>query len=256
VGRVNQVQGKRPKGVPVNRVLAMYAGELNRMKRYGITAASLFVAAIWIMIIQFSDVSDIRFVFPLTLFMDATLMSLLLAGVTMIFENQENTFRSMMVLPITRDDYLFGKSMAIVTSSLTTLGLLLVYGIGFKNLEVSILGVTGAVILVAFAFAQVGIVMTYYSEDFTDLLMNMFKVVIVFVLPTILEMVDILNVSWVKAIQYFNPTKNALVLLQASVIPTDRKDLVIAVAFLMAMAAGLYALSRKLLVQYAAKGGA
>ena len=51
----------------------------------------------------------------------------------------------------------------------------------------SILGVTGAVVLVAFAFAQVGIVMTYYSEDFTDLLMNMFKFMIVLVVPTILE---------------------------------------------------------------------
>jgi fluoroquinolone transport system permease protein len=256
VSKVDQVPGQTPKTAPANRLAVMYTGEINRMKRYGITGASLFVAAIWIMIIQFADVSDMSFVFPFTLFMDATLMSLLLAGVTMIFEKQENTFKSMMVLPITGDDYLFGKSLAIVTSSLTTLVLLLAYGIGFKGLEVSILGVTGAVVLVAFAFAQVGIVMTYYSEDFTDLLMNMFKFMIVLVVPTILEKVNILNVGWVKTLQYFNPTKNALVLLQASVVSVEKKDLAIAVIFIMLMAAGLYAISRKLLVKYAAKGGA
>ena len=98
--------------------------------------------------------------------------------------------------------------------------------------------------------------MTYYSEDFTDLLMNMFKFMIVLVVPTILEMVNILNVGWVKTVQYFNPTKNALVLLQASVVPIEKKDLAIAVVFIMLMAAGLYAISRKLLVKYAAKGGA
>ncbi len=239
-----------------NRMFVMYTGEIKRMKRYGITGASLFVAAIWIMILQFSDVSDISFTFPLTLFMDATLMSLLLAGVTMIFERQENTFRSMMVLPITGDDYLLSKSMAIVTSSLTTLVLLLAYGIGFKSLEVSIIGITGVVILVAFAFAQVGIVMTYYSEDFTDLLMNMLKFTIVLAIPTILEMVNILDVSWVKTVQYLNPTKNALVVLQASVIPIDKKDLTIAVIYLTAMSVGLYVVSRKLLDSYAAKGGA
>lgn len=260
-GEARQAPGNgAPKGgpdrTPLSRTFVMYAGEMQRLLRYGISGASLFVAAIWILILQFSDISDISLVFPMTLFMDATLMSLLLAGVTMIFEAQENTFRSMMVLPITGDDYLLGKSMAIVTSGLTTLAILLVYGIGFKSLEVSIPGIAGAVILVAFAFAQAGIVLTYYSEDFTGLLLNMFKFIIVFITPTILEMVNILDVSWVKTVQYLNPTKNALVVLQAPVVPIDNKDLVIAIAYLIAMAAGLYAVSRKLLAKYAEKGGA
>lgn len=225
------------------------------MRRYGITAASLVTALIWILVLHYTDLVDINTVFPLTLFIDATLMSLLLAGVTMVFENQENTFRSIMVLPITGDDYLFAKSMAIVTSSLATLALLLIYGIAFKDLTINIPGITAGVALVAFAFAQVGVLLTYYSEEFTDLLLNMFKIIIVLIVPTILELVNILNVSWVKTVQYFNPTKNALVLLQASVIAADRKDLVIAVVYLVAMSVGLYAVSRKLLVKYAARGG-
>lgn len=225
------------------------------MRRYGITAASLVTALIWILVLHYTDLVDINTVFPLTLFIDATLMSLLLAGVTMVFEDQENTFRSIMVLPITGDDYLFAKSMAIVTSSLATLALLLIYGIAFKDLTINIPGIAAGVALVAFAFAQVGVLLTYYSEEFTDLLLNMFKIIIVLIVPTILELVNILNVSWVKTVQYFNPTKNALVLLQASVIATDRKDLVIAAVYLVAMSVGLYAASRKLLVKYAARGG-
>ncbi len=250
----NNSAGANSKRSP-NRLLVMYAGEIQRMRRYGIAAASLVTALVWILVLHYTDMVDMSTVFPLTLFMDATLMSLLLAGVTMVFENQENTFRSMMVLPITGDDYLLGKSMAIVTSSLTTLVLLLIYGMAFKNLTVNIPGIVAAVTLVAFAFAQVGVLLTYYSEEFTDLLLNMFKLIIVFLVPTILELVNILNVSWVKTVQYFNPTKNALIVLQASVVAIDRKDLLIAVAYLVVMSVGLYAVSRRLLVKYAARGG-
>lgn len=248
--------GKSASGESRNRLLVMYSGEIQRMQRYGVSGASLLTAIVWILVLHYTNVAGISTVFPLTLFVDATLMSLLLAGVTMFFENQENTFRSMMVLPITGDDYLLAKSMAIVTSSLATLALLLVYGMAFKDLEINIPGIAGGVFLVAFAFAQVGILLTYYSEEFTDLLLSMFKFVVVFAVPTILELVKILDIGWVKTLQYLNPTKNAMILLQASVMATDTKDLFIAVAYLIAMSVGLYAVSRRLLVKYAAKGGA
>lgn len=239
----------------MNRLMLLYTHELVRMRKYGITVASLAVTIIWVLIIEFSNVTRIAAFLPLILFIDATLMSLLLAGVTMIFEQQENALRSMLVLPITKGEYLVSKSLAVTTSSLLTLALLLIYGLVFKDLHVHIPGLVAAVALIAFTFSQVGMVMTYASRDFTDLLMGMFKFTIVFALPTILEFFQFIKGDWVKNLQYLNPTKNALVLLQAPLIQVTSKDLIIAIAYLALLAIVLFAMSHKLFDGYAAKEG-
>lgn len=240
----------------MNKIGVLYRGEILRMWKYGITGASLITALIWIAILRFSAPGSMTALFPLLIFVDSSVMSLLLIGVTIIFENQENSFKSLMVSPISKDQYLVSKALAVVTSSVATLVLLLLYGLLAENLEINILAIFGAVILVAFTFAQVGTIMTYYAKDFTDLLMGMFKFTIVFTLPTLLEGLDVLKGDWVKTVQYLNPTKSALVLLSAATEPVDAKDLVISLVYLLALSGGLYALSRKLFERYVAKGGA
>lgn len=239
----------------MNKIGVLYRGEILRMWKYGITGASLITALIWIAILRFSAPGSMTALFPLLIFVDSSVMSLLLIGVTIIFENQENSFKSLMVSPISKDQYLVSKALAVVTSSVATLVLLLLYGLLAENLEINILAIFGAVILVAFTFAQVGTIMTYYAKDFTDLLMGMFKFTIVFTLPTLLEGLDVLKGDWVKTVQYLNPTKSALVLLSAATEPVDAKDLVISLVYLLALSGGLYALSRKLFERYVAKGG-
>jgi fluoroquinolone transport system permease protein len=240
----------------LNKIGVLYRGETLRMWKYGITGASLITALIWIAILRFSAPGSMTALFPLLIFVDSSVMSLLLIGVTIIFENQENSFKSLMVSPISKDQYLVSKALAAVTSSVTTLVLLLLYGLVAGNLDINIPAIFGAVILVAFTFGQVGVIMTYYAKDFTDLLMGMFKFTIVFTLPTLLEGLDVLKGDWVKTVQYLNPTKSALVLLSAATEPVDAKDLVISSVYLLALSGGLYALSRKLFERYVAKGGA
>ncbi len=239
----------------MHRLAALYSGELTRMRKYGITGAGIVTAVLWVLILHFGSFASIDALFPLVLFMDATVMSLLLSGVTMIFERQENAIKSIFVLPINKDDYLVSKSLAVATSSLFTLLLLFIYGTVVKGLEVNILGLSASVLLISFSFSQLGAVMTYFSKDFTDLLMGMFKFTIVFALPTILELIGMLKADWIRYVQYFNPTKNAMVLLQASATPVETVDLVIATLYMLVAGAALYAVSRKLLDQYVAKGG-
>ncbi|HHW26385.1 MAG TPA: ABC transporter permease [Firmicutes bacterium] len=240
----------------MNKIGVLYRGEILRMWKYGVSGASLVTALIWIAVLRFSAPGSMTALFPLLIFVDSTVMTLLLVGVTIIFENQENSFKSLMVSPISKDEYLVSKSLAVVTSSVITLALLLAYGLLVADLEINIPAIFGAVILVAFTFAQVGTIMTYYSKDFTDLLMGVFKFTIVFTLPTLLEGFKVLKGDWVKTVQYFNPTKSALVLLAAATEPVDAKDLAISLIYLLALSGGLHALSRRLLERYVAKGGA
>lgn len=237
------------------RLVWLFTGETTRMRKYGISAASLATAVLWILLMEFGRLKDIGFVLPLILFVDSTIMSLLLAGVTMVFEAQENTLGSMLVTPISKDEYLIAKSLAVTSCSLSVLICLLIYGMVFKGLSISIPGVVGAVILIAFAFSQVGMIITYYAKDFTDLLMGMFKLVLIFSLPTILESFQIISGPRVRNIQYLNPTKNALVLLQATVMNVGRRDLAIAIGYLLILTVVLYYVSRQLFDEYAAQKG-
>lgn len=237
------------------RLAVLYTGELIRMRKYGITGASLAAALLWILILELGGFGGLAAIFPFVLFIDVTLMSLLLAGVTMIFETQENALRSLLVTPVGRDEYLLAKSAAVMTSSLTTLGLLLIYGVGIRDLTVHLPGIVGAVMLGAFVFAQVGMVMTYFSRDFTDLLMGMFVFTLVFALPTLFEYVGIIQVEWVRLLQYLNPTKSVLVLIQAAIVPIAAADTAIAFGYLVILGGALYAVSRQLFAGYAAREG-
>lgn len=240
----------------MTKLWLLYAGELARLWKYGIAAASLVVALIWVGVLHYVAPAAVRAILPLVLFVDATLMAILYAGVTLVYESQEHTLKSMLVMPISRWEYLFSKSLATVTTSLTTLALVLTYVSLVKGLNVGILGLLGAVALLSFTFAQLGIVMTYRARDFTDLLMSMFVFSFAFAIPTMLEFAGILQGRWVELVQYLNPTKNALVLLQAPVAPVPGRDLAIALAYILALGASLHLLTLRWFDRYAMRGDA
>jgi ABC-type multidrug transport system permease subunit len=174
----------------------------------------------------------------------------------MTFESQESTLRSIQVTPVSSSEYLLAKTLGTVTSSLVTLVLLLIYGLLFKSLDINVLGISAAVVLVSFVFGQLGILMTYSAKDFTDLLMAMFKFMLVFIIPTVIELTGLLEAKWLTAWQYINPIQHTLVLLQAASITVDRSKLWSAICYLVILGGLLYAVIRKQFPVYAAKGGA
>lgn len=242
----------------MTRLLQLYRGEVMRMRRYGISLAGLAAAVVWVLMIQFSGAAEsdgINALFPILLVADATLMSILLAGVTLTFEKQENTLKSMLITPIDSSDYLLAKTLAVVTSSLTSLVLLLLYAILFKGLEINLPGIFAAVMLVSFTFAQLGLLLTYHSKDFTDLLQTIMKLMLLLAVPTVLELTQFVQGTWLTIIQYINPAKHAMVLLQAASLPVERGELGLALAYLVAFGGLLYMVIRRQFSAYAAKGG-
>ncbi len=237
----------------MNRLLILYSGEITRMKKYGITIASLGVALLWIIILHFIEITDISAIFPLLIFTDTTLMSIILIGASMLFEKQENIVKSISVLPIEKGEYILAKTLGTMTSSITTLLLLLLYGILVKGMEINILGIFGAVLLCSFVFAQLGVILTYNSKDFTTLLMGMFKFSIIFAIPTILEYIKVFSGDLIRYIQYINPTKNALVLLLSSTGQVERIDFWIAFTYLVVLGVLLYFAVRKGFENFAMK---
>ncbi|MDP2858350.1 MAG: ABC transporter permease [Bacillota bacterium] len=237
----------------MRELLALYSGEVMRMRRYGIAGASMVVVVLWVLVLHYAGAGSIDMVFPLVLFADATFMSFLLIGVIMIFEKQEGATKSMLVLPIGKGGYLGAKVLATITSSVVTLVLLLIYGLAFRDLSINIPGIFAAVVLSAFAFCQVGLVITYRVRDFTQLLMSMFAFTMVFAVPTLLEFLHILQGEWITRVQYLNPTKSALNVLMAPAGHVAAADLWISAAYLTVLGIGLAWVAWRRFDAYAAK---
>jgi len=237
----------------MNKFVTLLKGDAIRMKKYGITYASLFTTALFIIMIQLINMDSIDKYFPLFIFIDATMMSFLLIGVSMIFEKQENTIKSMLVTSISKHDYLLSKIITTVSASILTLILLGVYGIVFKDLSINYIGIFGAVALISFVFSCFGILVTYLSKDFTNLLMWIFAYSMVGIIPTLLQAFNIINADWFKYIQYINPTQSALNVLNATVMTIDKTDFTISLSYLIILAVVLYVSAAKEFDKYSQK---
>ncbi|SHJ98333.1 ABC-2 family transporter protein [Anaerobranca californiensis DSM 14826] len=85
-------------------------GEIKRMQKYHIIGASILVALIWVAVLHFTGIENVDTIFPLLLFIDGTLMSMLMVGVTMFFEKGEGTLKTLLITPISKYEYILSKA--------------------------------------------------------------------------------------------------------------------------------------------------
>ncbi|MDW7738515.1 MAG: ABC transporter permease [Bacillota bacterium] len=239
----------------MHNLLLLLVGEYKRMLEYKIAAASIVVALIWIGVLYLTEITDITFIFPLLLFIDTTSMAILMVGVTIFFEKQEGSLRAILVAPINKTDYLLTKIISTITASIFTLIILYLYSLLFKEMNLSIFGLLGAVIITALFHALVGIILSYYSKDFTGLLMNMFKYMLIFMLPALLDQVNIIQHELLNKILYLSPTKAAMVLLYAPTGSASSGELIYSLGYLVFGSVILFIFVIKLFDSFAAREG-
>jgi fluoroquinolone transport system permease protein len=237
----------------MNSFLALFSGELQRMKKYNILSASLFIALLWIGVLHFTGIEDVSTIFPLLIFLDATSMAILIVGVSMFFEKQEGALKSLLVSPITKGEYLLAKTFANIASNIFTLGNLYLYARIFKEIDLSIAGLVGAVVLIAFFHSMLGVILTYYSKDFTELLMGMMKYAFIFMIPVLLVQVGLITNEAVKTLLYLVPTKAAMTLLNASKGGVALWEVLLSTAYLLIASFGIYVVVLKKFNQFAIK---
>jgi fluoroquinolone transport system permease protein len=194
----------------MNNILVLLNGDLQRIKKYNILAASFFVALIWIGVLHLSEVRDVTALFPVFIFFDATSVSMLLIGVTIFFEKQEGTLKTLLVSPISKAEYILAKTVASIVINMVTLVVIYLYAAIFKEININITGLLLAVILVVFSHSLLGLLLTYYSKDFTELLMGMMKYSIVFMMPVLLQFGGLIRNEMLNRLIYAIPTKPAL----------------------------------------------
>lgn len=218
----------------------LFSGELQRMKRYNILGASLIVSLIWIGILYFTDIENVSGMIPLLLFIDVTSMPMLLIGVTMFYERQEEVIKTLLVSPIDKTQYILAKTFANITSSIITVVLIYTYSKIFKEINLNFLGLIGSVFLIAFFHSLIGFILTYNTKDFTEMLMGMMKYVFIFSIPVLLESVGLITNQTIKKILYIIPTKSSFVLLDSTGGGVEYSEMWISIIYLVIVSIALF----------------
>ncbi|CCQ93807.1 ABC-type transport system, permease component [[Clostridium] ultunense Esp] len=224
----------------MNSFITLFSGELNRMRKYNILAAGIFVALLWVGVLFFTDIEDITSMVPLIVFIDATSMSMVLIGATMFYEKQEGTIKTLLVSPIGKSEYILAKIFANISSNVLTLVLIYVYAKLFKEINLNFFGLLGASILIAFFHSLIGFIMTYNTKDFTEMLMGMMKYTFIFTIPVLLEQIGFIKNETIDKILYIIPTKSSSILLQATGGGMDNWKTWFAIIYLILATLGLF----------------
>lgn len=216
----------------MNRFITLIKGELLRLKRYNLFAASVFVSIMWVGILHFIDIEDVTKIIPQLVFIDVTTMAMLLVGVTFIYERDEATIRSILVSPISKSEYILAKMIANIIPSILSLTIMYIYSKVFKIVDINYLILLGAVILVAFFHSLVGFLLTYYSKDFTDLVMAIMKSFLIFLLPVLLDEFNIVTNEIFRKLVYILPTKSALMILMGTTGTIQSWEIVVSIIYM------------------------
>ncbi len=237
----------------MNNYAILYLGELQRLKKYNILSASLFVAALWIGVIYFSEIQDLTTIFPLVVFIDATSMAILLIGATMFFEREEGALKTLFISPINRSEYIWAKISAGISSNLLTLFIIYGYARFFRELDLSFLGLVGAVILISGFHSLVGFLLSFRSKTFTHLLMSMFVYFLALALPVVLDLLGLIESEIIKNLLYLLPTKAAQLLLIGTAGMGETWEIFFSAGYLLVLGGILYVFVVKNFSDFAAR---
>jgi fluoroquinolone transport system permease protein len=223
----------------VGNVALLLAGELQRMARYHVLGAGFVVAIIWLVVLHFTEVIGVATMLPMLLFFDAVTMSIILIGVTLFFEKQEGTLRSLQVSPINRTEQVLAKTGGNIVNTLVTLVVLYLYAWIFKETPLSFIALFLAVLLVSAFHSLVGFLLTYRARGFTELLMGGLAYFFIFMMPVVFERIGLIQNSFVKGVLYLAPTKAAFILLNASGGGLETWEILFSIFYLLSASAVL-----------------
>ena len=161
----------------------------------------------------------------MVLFLDATMMSIMYIGAEMHFEKTESTISTMLVTPVSNGQMVSSKGIANTIHNLTSSLLIIAafYIAGQAewipdpgiNLPLLLLGI----VVATATFTVLGLVLSYYQKDFTEMLVNMFVLVIFLMVPSILMMFGVMEGDIWENVMLANPMQAALEIIKVGVSP-------------------------------------
>lgn len=174
---------------------ALIQGEFIRLNKYNLFAANFVVLLFWVFLAWFLEGEVLRQFIPVIFLMDSVMMTILLVGATLFYEKKEHTINSVMVTPVTENEYLLSKILVNALNSLITVAFISLAVYLIKGVTYNYWLLVPAVLLVTVVHTLIGIRLSYSAKDFTSLLINYMIYVFVFVLPPVFAQFGLIDAS-------------------------------------------------------------
>ena len=187
-------------------------GEFQRLLKYNIIQVSFGVSVLWVLILFLVGKEETDVFLPLVVFMDLTMMSVLLMGVSLFYERQENTLKTLMVTPAPMWGIALSKVIASVYLALQSV--VVVVGVSYFAFDITfrLLPLFGFVLIISLSHGIFGFVLSLFSKDFNGLLALIVSYMIIFAFPSIFYALDLMSEA-VEPILLISPTHVALLMI-------------------------------------------
>jgi fluoroquinolone transport system permease protein len=223
----------------MNNLLKLVRGELARLNKNKILPISIFVSLIWVLIIGFSPIEEVMGLIPMLLVADAGMMSIIYLAASFYFEKQEGSIKSQLVLPVKVQDILFSKVLASIVLSLASTIVIVLTVIFVHQLKINLFLLFVYIILIVSSHAALGFVIILNSRDFGQMLGIYAAYALLFFLPTILSVFEIIP-KRMDIYLLISPTHAAQTLLQSPFTDMDFLSELIAFFYLLFLGFGIF----------------
>jgi len=176
----------------------LFLGEMKRMASYKILPISIATSLIWVVLFSLLSVSEAQRFAPLLLYMDAGVMSLLLAGAFHHLERTDGIVKTMMVLPVSTGQIILAKALAaavlgLISALVVSLALLFLHGIVLRYLALALV-----VAATAMAHAAIGLSIALKTRDFSGTLGGIMLFILLVFVPAVLLETGLIsrNLAW------------------------------------------------------------
>ncbi len=200
----------------MSKLKHLVQGEFSRLAKYNLFSASFAVAVIWIVLAAFLNLDELKQFLPLVFLMESSLMTALLVGAEMFYEKKEHTISSLLISPMTQHEYMASKIIAHTLNTLIIFTVIVGSLYFFKDYLISPHLLIMAVSLVCAFYVFVGLVLSYYSKDFTALLMNYILLTMFLVIPSLFVLLE-MDPAWLESALFYSPIQVTLRLMTLSI---------------------------------------
>ncbi|MBS4031573.1 MAG: hypothetical protein KGZ63_09155 [Clostridiales bacterium] len=223
----------------MDRLLPLVKGEFDRLNKYNLFTANFVVLLLWVGMVSFFEGAELKMFVPVIFLMDSTMMTILLVGATLFYEKQEHTMNSIMVSPVTEDEYLLSKVIVSVLNSLITVVFISAALYFIKGVTYNYLLLIPAIIVVTVVHSMIGIRLSYHAKSFSSLLVNFMVYIFVFLLPTVFATIGIIDEKIAKYLIVLPPDVSNI-LISALALDVEPWKLVFGYTYLTVLSFILY----------------
>ncbi len=187
-------------------------GEMQRLVRYKILQISFVVSLLWLGILFLIGSDHVADFVPLFIFIDVSMMTVLLVGANLFFEKQENTLKTLLITPSDFVALLASKFVSSLYLGLQSTVVIALFAVLMFDVSIAVLWLIVFVLLITCVHTAIGFTFVVFVKDFNGLLAFTIFYMFLFAFPSIFFMLDLLPSSaeyWLM----FSPTHAGMLMI-------------------------------------------